>query len=121
MKKCLIFLVSLLLCLCLFCSCDMLKESFLLLGGDGQILTPFSRMAYQRPDYAALDGMIDEMTEKLSNGKGKRSEMKALLTDIVDAYYYDIYTMNNMAFLKYSLDMENEALRAEYYAIMAET
>ncbi len=121
MKKRLISLVSLLLCLCLFGSCDMLGESFLLLGGDGPILTPFSRMVYERPDYAALDGMIDEMTEGLTTGEGKRSEMKALLTDIVDAYYYDIYTMNNMAFLKYSLDMENEALRAEYYAIMAET
>ena len=125
MKKILISTISILLCLCLFCSCDVLGESFGLLFGvlrrEEQILTPFSRMAYERPDYAALDSMIDEMTEKLTNGEGKRSEMKALLTDIVDAYYYDIYTMNNMAFLQYSLDMGNEALRSEYYTIMAET
>ncbi len=125
MKKTILSVIALFLTLGVVSSCSLLSESFGILldaiKGDVRVLTPFDEMTYVRPDYQELDRKIDEMSEKLKSGEGKRSEMKALLSDIVDAYYYELYTMNSLAFLAYSQDITNEERRNEYYAIMAET
>ncbi len=123
MKKILLTVVTVILCISLT-SCGALSDAFTAfqayLGGEDRLLTSFEKLEYERPDFAELESSIKTLTQELKDGNKTGSYYSEKLSKIVEAYYYDAYTMESLAFLEYSKDITNEALRDEYYLVSRE-
>ncbi len=90
----------------------------------GRELVDYTTVEYVRPDYDALKADIEECKDKLENGKyvGKdgKNKLHADMEHIVDAYYYKLLTMSEVAFLNYCQDITDGEARDEYYDIYSQ-
>ncbi len=110
-------LIALTLVVASLTSCRQLLMN--LFYGD-RVLTPYEEMVYESPDFEALEEEIKSLSELLKSESVSKKEAADLLYDICDSYYYGVYTMQSLSFLRYSNDITNEKNRDEYYHIMAE-
>ena len=83
---------------------------------DGYVqMIPFSEMKYERPDVDALCGMFEELTAMAENG-APASEILPAYYAASDAYLH-FYTMDSLAYIRYTLDTGNTYYKDEYDAL----
>lgn len=117
MKKRIISIFLLILTVCVaLSSCNFSLER-------KRILTDFSKIKYERPNYQGLSDLIMLCKNNCEQGRYDQNTgaLDADIDAIIDGYYYDLLTMSEIAFVNYSLDITNESLRDEYYSILEQS
>ncbi len=122
MKKLLSLIVALAVTVSAITSCSLLSDYINYLGREARVLTDYNSITYERPDFDSLSLKIDMLKSELTRNekKGYYYYYTQLLSEIVSDFYYTAYTMENIAFLEYSKNIKDNALREEYYYLVTE-
>lgn len=125
MKRIIALLAALALTLTALTSCSAISEAFGYLrdslSGGVRELGDFNKLTYEKPDFDALNSDIDGLKAALAAGDKTKSYYIDRISEIVEGYYYNALTMENLAFLRYCSDITDSALRDEYYTLVSES
>lgn len=126
MKKIIALFAALALALTALTSCSAISGAFgflydSIMNGGVRALGDFNDLTYEKPDFDAINTDIDELKSALTEDEKTKSYYIDRLSEIIEKYYYDARTMENLAFLRYCGDITDASLRDEYYTLVSES